>query len=367
MIFSKEISEAVAKAHGYGLSFALFMMPNESSIHFFASISGKRLNESTFDSFNGFVFNFFNLSDKIDAIGISPDMTATDVLRFDERKCASSTDANGNVVTESTDKRKYIAGLNKLVSEFAGDEEKTVISRILKTDSTLSPIEVADIYFSLHGDCFRYLYFTPVSGMWIGATPELLLKYNSDSSTLKTMSLAGTKNDSDNNWDLKNQIEHDLVTKHITDVLSRHGCAVAVSGATDVKFGHITHLCHEIEAHGAVRLSKLLPCLSPTPALCGWPREKAYRQIMAYESHSRGCYGGFVGIKDSGDISLYVNLRCASVVKNNKTHAMYENSMYTYTLYAGGGITARSNPEHEWLEAQSKMKSLYSIINQSNH
>lgn len=366
-MISKETATAVEKARRLGLSFALYTLPSEKDAVFFASDSRvshgtQILDDDNFNTFNGFLFNFFSLDDKLHAYGIRPELTARDVIELDG---ASFPAANGNLMPalqKSTDYVVYQAQIKKIISELKGDEEKTVISHIVNLASTVSPIELAKKYFNRHSGCFRFLYSTPESGLWIGASPELLLEYNYADKRLRSMSLAGTRRSKQAGtaWDDKNIIEHDLVTRHIVSVLNKHCEIVDTPKADEIKFGNVTHLCHHISAYGDVDIAKLIPELSPTPALLGWPRERAYQQIIDTESHIRGCYGGFVGIKDPTKILLYVNLRSAMSVPLEQNYDGYP--IYGYNLYGGGGITSRSKPEEEWKEAKLKIRTLERIL-----
>ena len=88
--------------------------------------------------------------------------------------------------------------------------------------------------------------------------------------------------------------------------------------------------------------------MSPTPALCGSPKEKALKIIKENEDFDRGCYGGYCGpFHSTGDFTFNVVLRCASVTDRR------------YCLYAGGGITSESIVSAEWFEIESKIKNVF--------
>ncbi len=366
-MISKETATAVKKAQRLGLSFALYILPSEKDAVFFASDSRlshgtQILDDSNFNTFNGFLFNFFSLDDRLHAYGIRPDLTARDVMELDVESFPIANENLMPSLQKSTDYVVYQAQIKKIISELNGDDEKTVISHVVKLSSPVSPIELAKKYFNRHPECFRFLYSTPESGIWIGASPELLLDYNYDDKKLRSMSLAGTRRSklSGTDWDDKNIIEHDLVTQHIVSVLNKHCNIVDAPKVDEIKFGNVTHLCHHISAAGDVDIAKLIPDLSPTPALLGWPRERAYQQIIETESHIRGCYGGFVGIKNPTKVLLYVNLRSAMSVPQEQNTGIFPT--YCYNLYGGGGITSRSNPEEEWKEAKLKIRTLERIL-----
>ncbi|MDL2247801.1 chorismate-binding protein, partial [Bacteroides sp. OttesenSCG-928-J23] len=98
-------------------------------------------------------------------------------------------------------------------------------------------------------------------------------------------------------------------------------------------------------------LGELLELLHPTPAVCGFPKEKAYRFILENEGYTRSYYSGFVGMLNAERRSnLYVNLRCMQIM-NDKLY-----------LYAGGGLLSSSEMEEEWQEIEDKLYTMRAII-----
>lgn len=357
---------AAMKAERLGVPFALVLLPGKKTPQFFVADPTKDsevslLNGADFDSFQGFVFNFFELSDKVNAYGIEYGLTAQQFMDMDESAIPNQPACSVPNNDQTTNPIVYKAQALSIINGFENDQQKTVLSHIVKMHTSSNPIDVCIAYFKKHPDCFRYIYYTPQSGIWIGASPELLLDYRSDSNTVRSMSLAGTTKADDNNaWDIKNTLEHNMVTEHILKVLKNAGLKDISTDQSDLRFGKIRHLCHHILAHGSIQPSALLPELSPTPALCGWPRERAYKEIVETESHIRGCYGGFVGVKTYQQTLIYVNLRCAKVMP---TYIKEINTrLYDFTLYGGGGLTIYSDPDKEWFEAKSKINSLLSIL-----
>lgn len=349
MMNQSKQQQAVVKAIDSGLLFAYFLYPNDSEEHFLATDHICELfDEASFDRFEGFVFNKFSLDQTIKAYGLRLDLTADDVLHKEFK--SGHYEFKSPEIQESTDKASYLRQANHIINALHSDEEKTVLSHLECIDSDKSFLEIVRGYFNSMDGCFRYIFYTPIMGLWFGASPELLVKYNHTTFELDSMSLAGTRNagQSHDKWDKKNRIEHDLVTKHIINVLSGFGQNVGEPIETDLQFGNIVHLCHWIHSKGAVSLARLLPLLSPTPALLGWPREQAFHQLNETEAHNRLCYGGFVGYKDPEITTLFVNLRCGMAWPNKENHCRLN-------LFSGGGLTARSAPESEWDEAKSKL------------
>lgn len=220
-------------------------------------------------------------------------------------------------------------------------------------------VDVASTFSELskrHPDAFVFCFSTPQTGCWIGASPELLLE--SHQNKLVTMALAGTRAaNSSGDWDIKNVEEQNIVTKFIAETFSYHNIPPQIDDTYSRQAGKVEHLCTPISGiprHPltAEALTSLLRDLSPTPALCGLPRDIALKVIRKTENFDRGYYGGFCGpYRSPSDFSFYVNLRCCLVEE------------LKYCIFIGGGITLRSNSESEWAETEIKS----STIRESMH
>lgn len=87
--------------------------------------------------------------------------------------------------------------------------------------------------------------------------------------------------------------------------------------------------------------------LHPTPAICGDPAPAAFRQLTALEPFDRGFFAGLVGWQNTaGDGEWAIALRCAQMQDDR------------IRLYAGAGIVAGSDPEHEYQETATKLQTL---------
>lgn len=354
---------AAMKAERLGIAYALVERPGSVEPEFyvvdpFDNRGAIYLTGKYFDDFSGFVINNFELSKTLNAYGIPKAISARSLLDLDEAEIPTQPKCMAPSTNFSTDPIVYRAQAISIINSFENDDQKTVLSHTLNVHTCSNPVEVATRYFKRHPQCFRCVYYTPQTGSWIVASPELLLDYDAKEAVVKSMSLAGTRRRSprDESWDEKNMLEHNMVTQHIVSVLNEAGFDNLSSKQEDLPFNNIVHICHRIEGRGNATLSRLLPTLSPTPALCGWPRERAYDQIKSVEAHVRGCYGGFIGVKSRDWALLYVNLRCARIMHDYCEEI--RTRFYDYTIYGGGGLTRRSNPESEWEEAKLKISSL---------
>lgn len=352
---------AIDRCVRLNIPFGCYIMPGSDCVNFVASPSGAE-SVSDIDSAEGFVISTFELADSLTYYVIRQEAGVREILDLSadmEPKAPATAEAPAT----STRYEDYISAVKSIIAELDGDGEKTVYSRVMNLTSDLNPSEAASRYFACHPSCFRFIYFTPQTGLWIGASPELLLSVDRVNGVTCSMSVAGTRRRDENSgaWDMKNRMEHDIVTRYISDVLSDHIGRTARVEESSACFGQIEHLCHSITvettAGVAVSPSRLLPLLSPTPALCGWPREKSYRMIRDRESYERLCYGGFVGQSTLDGVRLFVNLRSAMVSRLDDG-----NVTYCYSLYGGGGITVHSDPQSEWEETAQKMKSLQTVL-----
>ena len=267
----------------------------------------------------------------------------------------------------STPKKDYEEEVHQIIHALGDRRGKIVAARTIRIETNIDLDATFDNLCSSYPDAFVFLFSTPFTGTWIGASPELLLRKEGD--FLSTMALAGTRpsSDQDIEWDEKNHDEQAMVTEFIIDSLMRH-CGMVTAGKTFTKkAGSIEHICTPIYAYMPPsdlaeeyeesynnRLRKLLTELSPTPALCGSDRSFSLEIIRKYEKFPREMYGGFCGPNDiEGVTAFFVNLRSAKVSKD------------AVAIYAGGGITPLSSPEKERHETELKSKTIINNLKTS--
>lgn len=360
MLLTEDIREACNKCRRMAMPFAVVVMPSDSVARFFCDDKVVDLTDGTPTGWEGFVVGRFGKGTEQSPLGIAENYSVEDILNFNVSDTAA--DAYDELTApESTDKEQYLESIASVVASLDHETEKVVISRAIVLESDNDPMNVAEKYFSELPDCFRAIYYTPSTGMWITCTPETLFRNNRKDNSLTTMSLAGTRPVALHNqpWDHKNSCEHRLVTDYILNTLTDNGLHAEITAEKSLQFGDIEHLCHEISATGKIDEIRLAMKLSPTPAVCGWPVEKALDTISRHEHHRRGCYGGFLGVVNGKDCNLFVNLRCCRVF-------MTGDHSYTYELFAGGGINSMSSPEAEWDETIRKSRILKNIVTEKS-
>lgn len=229
---------------------------------------------------------------------------------------------------------------------------KTVISRVKVCDA---PEINTDWWcrtivrlFGSNDNSLRYIANTP-HGLWIGATPELLMGYDKRMHRLDTMALAGTRKATWGAvpWDEKNIYENELVCRYIVEQLESIGVTADVQPLDTLIYGHIEHIIRRISAEGVdLGPDSVAELLHPTPALAGYPMPEAMERIRSHESHDRAYYGGLIVIETADRYDAYVNLRCCCIADGR------------VIAYGGGGITADSVAEDEWEETERKMSAM---------
>ncbi len=352
--------EAAEQCLQKNIPFALYRMPGEADMRFVAcrpeDVDDSGLDVPLEHDGETFFISFF-CDDCCDAIAIRPKLTLNDILSMPPAMRRFS-EADIHPVDRSTPYMYYYAQVHELISSLDG-QSKTVLSRIIAVTSARKLVDVAMDYFDMFPDAMCYLYFTQSTGIWLGASPELLLDYDTRSGHIATMSLAGTRNSSDTEeaWSDKNAEEQNIVTRYIEGVFRKQGLEPQVSEAGVRRFQNIEHRCNNICAEGEIDIARFVNALSPTPAIAGFPRERAIGQIDNLEIHSRHCYGGWLGTVSHGRVRLYVNLRCAFVSSAD------EAGTRLYNIYAGGGITCMSKASDEWNETSQKAQSIFNAIN----
>jgi isochorismate synthase len=267
--------------------------------------------------------------------------------------------------TTHQDKDKFGAIISRALTKIReGKFKKVVLAREKKITSP-APINPVDLFFKLsenYSNAFISLISVPGIGMWIGASPELLLSVHKDK-IFRTSSLAGTQSYqeglklSDCVWTQKEIEEQALVSRYIIN------CFKAIrlreyedEGPRTVRAGNLLHLRTDFLADmtklGFPQLgSQMLDLLHPTSAVCGMPKEEAMKFILEEEKFDRSIFTGFLGpVNINSESCIFVNLRCARLFHQSAI------------LYAGAGITQDSDPEKEWHETEMKMRTIGDFI-----
>lgn len=262
---------------------------------------------------------------------------------------------------ESTTEDEYCGEIQNIKESLSATGGKIVASRALVIEKK---VDIAATYLNLcwkYPSAFVFLFKLNNSQIWMGASPEVLLIRDGEKGF--TMSLAGTRlSDTDGEWDDKNVEEQQIVTKYIADTLGSLGISTAPEETFTLKAGPVEHICTPVVANFETITSSTTPPrnltpgmilgkLAPTPALCGYPRREAMEVISKSEKFERAFYGGYCGLTFSdSSYALFVNLRSMRVEADK------------CALYAGGGITLKSQPDAEWEETERKLSTIQKNI-----
>lgn len=335
-----------------GITFALSFLPGRQTPLFSAMQSAPGRVEALSGSVSGFLVNTFEPGN-IPWL-VRNELSPEGVLNNSARSFVGIA-PHVRPWEISTRREIYRERVGNLIARLAETGGKTVVSRaICRSEISVDWIAVARELFSRFPQTYRFIYYTPQTGAWLGASPETLLDYDAASSTVSTMALAGTRPYSavSSAWDAKNRREHRFVTDYIVSVLSSCGLSPVVGPAENLRYGIVEHLCHRITAAGAApeQVIPVLSALSPTPALAGYPLADALRQIAQVEDYPRLCYGGYVGNVGGGSLHTCVNLRSVHFSDNG------------FCIMVGGGITSDSDAVREWEETEAKSRILLQTI-----
>ena len=242
-----------------------------------------------------------------------------------------------------------------------GEFGKVVLSR--KETQNVDESKSFEIYLRVlktYPNAYCYCFYHPESGIWIGATPEKLLKVSGNSFT--TMALAGTQKIENSaaelTWETKEQEEQAFVTDFIVNGIENAVDDLKISTPYTAQAGTIAHIKTDIS--GVLKevgdVEYLVKVLHPTPAVCGMPKDKATHFINNNEGYSREFYSGFLGElnmpnkKGKLQTDFYVNLRCMKVEQEQAQ------------IFVGCGITKDSNPEKEYYETVNKSQTMKKIL-----
>jgi isochorismate synthase len=254
----------------------------------------------------------------------------------------------------------------KLIQQAIKNIESTKLEKVVlaRTSSfEFQDCDEIDLFLSIanaYPEAYVYCWFHPKTGFWLGASPETLLKITGQN--VKTMALAGTQNYVDTlqvKWDAKNYEEQKFVTEFLKNKLVSHLTDLEVSVPKTIKAGKLLHLQTTLTGHlksTSDALKQLIFSIHPTPAVCGTPKSLAMSFIKNHESINRMYYSGFLGHINMSienqipETNLVVNLRCMHL--NGKSA----------TLFAGGGITSKSDATTEWNETEAKLNTIMSAL-----
>lgn len=260
-----------------------------------------------------------------------------------------------NTVIQYDTEAEFISKTNNAIISMKDSKEmsKVVMARCLKRNIDYE-LDINTYFLNLclnYPNSFVYAVSSSITGTWIAATPEIFLKTNY--STIETIALAGTMlRNSKDQWGEKEIDEHHQVEMFIEQIADKQNLIRKdIKGPIDLITGHLKHLySHFTFEYDSKAINKFIEELNPTPAVGGLPQNEAIDFIKKNENLSRRFYTGLVGVMNPKETNLFVNLRCMELFKNH------------LNLYAGCGITKKSDAKLEWIETENKLKTLDNFL-----
>jgi isochorismate synthase len=268
------------------------------------------------------------------------------------------------VSAEGTSEKDFKRWVNAAVADIGrGQFQKVVLSRTKQValPEGFEALKAFEQLCALYPTAFVSLIFLPGYGVWMGASPEVLISV--ENGIFRTMALAGTqakgrlKDLNEARWRQKEIEEQALVSRYIINCFKKIRVREFDEyGPKTVEAGHLIHLRTDFAVDTqTIRFPNLgtvmLGLLHPTSAVCGMPLQPALQFILRTERHPRELYSGYLGpVNMQGVSKLFVNLRCMRLAAD---HAL---------IYAGCGITEGSSAVREWRETEIKSQTMSRIL-----
>lgn len=346
----QELSQLLIRSYHSNKPFAVYCLPDSEEVIAFIQKDDTLYHPQ--DKESGFLMTSF-LTDRHLIIPLEQ----SDRYFCDLEPTEVSVSGDHDQALDQSDHDRYTAMVDDAIIDIQLERSsKIVLSR--KYQQSLSNMDLGILLHRLmhaYKNAMRYVWFHPQTGIWCGATPEVLIEVWGN--TFKTMALAGTKPYNEIHppkWTPKEVSEQQWVKDAIADRISKYTSLLKVSKTENHKAGNLMHLKTNFSGvmHKQKKIGEMIDALHPTPAVCGSPQKQARDFIVKHEGYDRSFYTGYLGprCEISKETKLFVNLRCMQLEEGQAT------------LFAGGGITAGSVPEDEWEETQNKLKTMLDVL-----
>ncbi len=346
----EQFREVISWCLTHGISFVCFRVPGEDPVLW---ASKRVVYEALSGEEKGFVVRSFVLSTAKDLL-FSPDAVFTQGGDKERFKSLVLTWGNEGCAEEQPvsvyEKTAYLADLRTCIDTIrSGKLDKVILSRVKEVNSLMQK-HGGSVFQSLENafpEALCYIFYSPETGCWSGASPERLLW--ADGENGYTEALAATQRHEEAGvckpWGEKELEEHDWVRIYLRSYLASKGVEYKEGETETVCSGVLAHLRTGFHfKYSEEGWFDLLEGLHPTPAIGGMPQQRALELIKEVEQYDRTYYCGWLGLLNcSGKSRIFVNLRCMKLLSDRAY------------FYAGGGITATSDPEAEWEETEAKI------------
>ncbi len=252
-----------------------------------------------------------------------------------------------------------------------GHFEKVVLARALDVlaDRNFDPFQVLHVLRCEYPECISFLLDCGAGKTFLGATPEVVLQFRSQSDRLwlRSDALAGSIQRGKSVQEdrilgerllssEKDMREHQFVIHSICDRLQSMGAAIDPQVNTGLlKLSNVQHLHTPITAQidnpdWLIALD-ILQQLHPTAAVGGEPRDRAVCFMQQWEACDRGWYAAPIGwLNGNGEGTFGVGIR-AGYIQGDRAR-----------IFAGAGIVANSQVENEQSETTIKFAALLKAL-----
>lgn len=302
---------------------------------------------STDENSNENFVNFYSF-DGTTQINFNGNIVEINPERFNQITISSNSLPEDNNHFSTETQEEYLENLRKVIDVIKNNQLPKLVYSRRKIFTDFNEIDLKESFKNLcqsYPNAFRYIFINGETS-WMGAFSEVLGKFNKETHDFETMSLAGTLPISES-WSEKEIEEQKPVTTYIRNILNNYSENINESKTYDHISGNIKHLRTDFKAKiKPENLDKIIQELHPTPAVCGIPKEFCKENIQNLEKFPRELYAGYIKIETEKTVQYFVNLRCSKLYKN------------AVNLFVGGGITAQSSPEKEWIETELKSEAV---------
>lgn len=363
----KTISDTISVCLENNLTFAAYRLPNQTLPKLivqknYGTVEVEVLSDIT--GLKGFLVAPFLQSEENRMVIIKPDFYFENEISDEQYEQLAQIKYTEKEEVEAlpyeVTKEDYLEQIEEISHSIKNNKvQKVVLSRVKVVNYDLGN-HIQEIFTKLckrFANAFIYI-FKAQGQLWMGATPEPFAFF--ENNIFHTSSVAGTKENTGKyqhleNWGNKERQEQQYVSDYISSILSEnHWENIKHDGPYVKQAGNLLHLRTDFTSFAGImngNLGHLIYNLHPTPAVCGFPKNKALEIIRSVEKHNREYYSGFLGPVGMGNpISLFVNLRCMKIIGSQ------------LALYSGGGLTIDSHPVDEWYETEIKAGTLLSVI-----
>lgn len=245
--------------------------------------------------------------------------------------------------------------VNNIVTEIQNNSVSKVVSAI-KNTYIVNELKPSIIMEKIQQIQNTYIYaLRKNNALFFGASPENFLTYINNNLIID--SLASTAKLNSNYQSIlqsdKFRTEQQIVSNFIHNILKKYSENINIDETQKYKImSDLVHLrtIFTTQVKNFEDIFSIIEDLFPTPAVCGFPKEKAYNIILQNEPFNRELYSGINGYISFDSIELAVSIRCGLLEENN------------LNIYAGAGFIKESDIKEEYNEILNKINTITSIL-----